>query len=112
MPIECPNCGFEILENEEQCPECGNPITAEDIKQQKTDFAYSRFADIALVIGQVPCFMAALAFLFMIPASLIKANWLDGILYYPCAFFIAVALQVVFARARTPKKIIKLQKIK
>lgn len=103
MALECPNCSFEIMESDKVCPECGSQITEKDIEQQKHTFAYSKFADLALVVGQIATFLGALGNLFMVADSLFKQKWFDGLVYYPLYFFTAVGLNVVFARMRLPK---------
>lgn len=84
--VECPHCGYDFSESYRREPE-------------PAGFAYSRLAEIALVVASlvagIGCVLSAyfsFAFLYL------ERNWMTGLVWCPILFLYQFAMLVVFIR--------------
>jgi hypothetical protein len=81
------------------CPHCGYDFPAElSIVLQRTGIAYSAWADIALMIGGIVAGISSAAAVFYSLTMLIQCNFFQALVVGPVAFFLNLAMLVVFLR--------------
>jgi len=96
---KCPKCSHDIDVMATACPECGYSFPAEPAPPQRTSWAYSRLADVALLVGMVAALLWAGAAAYRTVVALIHRQWDALLIQGPLVFFLAFAMFVVFARA-------------
>ena len=67
----------------------------------KNGFAYSPFADIALMVSTLACAAGALMTVVWSIGALVNRMWLEGFVIGPIAFLIQVGLLVAFLRVQS-----------
>ncbi|MCX7421101.1 MAG: hypothetical protein NT013_16380 [Planctomycetia bacterium] len=84
--IECPHCGYDSSESYQREPE-------------PAGFAYSRLAELALVVASVVTGCGCVLSAYFCFASLFfERHWMNGLVWYPIAFLYQFAMLVVFIR--------------
>ena len=86
--IECPHCGYDSSESYQREPD-------------PAGFAYSRLADVALVVASLVAGLGCvLSVYFSFVALCIERerDWVTGLVYCPIAFLYQFAMLVVFIR--------------
>jgi hypothetical protein len=81
------------------CPSCGYDFPSEpDRALGRAGIAYSAWADVALMVGGVVAGLSCVGSVFYSLAMLIQGKFLLGLLVGPVAFFLNLAMLVVFLR--------------
>ena len=94
---KCPKCSAELRAIEAACPECGWDYP-DAPAPGRTSWAYSGFANAALLVGMVASLILAGLTAFKALKYVLEGRWYPAILHGPLLFFLAFAMFVVFAR--------------
>jgi len=94
----CTRCGGEMGPTEPKCPHCGYDFPAP--ATGPPDFAWSRLADVALLVGQGAAFVGVVLGVPTCAVSLIRGDWVEALVYGPVVVLVLLAMFVVFARVR------------
>ncbi|MCA9212989.1 MAG: hypothetical protein KDB27_07990 [Planctomycetales bacterium] len=123
---KCPNCEEQIEDNFDTCWNCGTqpdgttdswfarnpdaPAAADQSKEvfaelsndanrpARNGFAYSAFADFALLVGQACAMIGCVSAIIYGVRSMMAESWFGGSLMAPLLFFLSLAHFVVFSR--------------
>lgn len=95
----CPQCSREISATAPVCPHCGYDFPAET-SPARTGFAYSGWADMALLVGTAAAGLGCVFAVIFAVFSLIQGNLLSALVVGPLAFFLQLAQLVVFVRVQ------------
>jgi len=95
----CPKCAGVLDSGAVVCPHCGYdfPPGSPDLRRGIAD---SLLADIALFVGMVAAGFACLVAVIGSVSGLINAEWMTALVYGPLAFFLCLAMLVVFVRVQ------------
>ena len=95
----CPKCAGALDVAAVVCPHCGYDFPAGN-PHPRRGIAYSPLANVALIVGIVAagfgCLMSAIATVY----ALANAEWLTALIVGPLAFFLQLAMLVVFVRVQ------------
>ena len=94
----CPNCNATMGQADVRCPECGYDFPDMSPKVPKTGLAYSRLADIALIVGGIAAGMGCFGAVCATIISAINQAYSITFFYAPVSFFLCLAMLVVFIR--------------
>ncbi len=95
----CPKCNAEMGARDVVCPSCGyNFPTEPEQVLKRTGIADSVWADVALMVGGVAAGFCCLGSVFYALVMLIQGQFLQGFVVAPLAFFLNLAMLVVFLR--------------
>lgn len=92
----CPKCSATMGATEVVCPACGHDFP-EDSAPRRVGFAYSTFADLALIISMVATGLGCAAALFFAVVSLLMGSFRDSFVGF-IAFFGQLGMLIVFMR--------------
>lgn len=98
----CPKCNGEMTASAVECPHCHYDFAdaANTPANDNTGFAYSAFADIALIISTIAASMGCIVTAYWTIVMLFSGNLYTGLIMGPLAFFIQLGLVVVFLRVQ------------
>jgi hypothetical protein len=94
----CPKCDVPLDTNAVVCPNCGydfppgNPVSR--------GIAYSPLANLALLIGIIAAGFGCLVTVIATVRALLNAEWGVALVVGPLAFFLQLAMLVVFVRVQ------------
>lgn len=94
----CPNCKSNLDLKAVRCPECNYDFPSAIADPSNSGIAYSWLADLALFVG---CFCAGfccIAALVSIVTQALQRDFFDAFVSAPLAFFLSLAMLVVFLR--------------
>ncbi len=96
----CPKCKAEMDTTAIECPHCGYDFSESHEKEpDPTGFAYSRLAEIALVVASLTAgFGCVLSAYFCFAFLYLERDWKTALLWFPFAFMYQFAMLVVFIR--------------
>jgi uncharacterized membrane protein YcjF (UPF0283 family) len=95
----CPECNGEMAANDALCPHCGYDFPPEpDPIQKRSGFAYSSFASVALFVGAIVVGFAAIVWVLRGIGWVYQEEYWLGFVVAPAAFFLSLAMLVVFLR--------------
>ena len=92
----CPKCSAAMGAMDVACPACGYDFP-EDPVPRREGFAYSSFADVALIISMVAAGLGCAAALFFAVVSLLMGSFRDSFVGF-IAFFGQLGMLIVFMR--------------
>lgn len=95
----CPECQGEIAANAVVCEHCGYDFPP-DLPAPKTGFAYSRLADIALIISMIAALLGCGVAILAVIGGIATGDWFMAFVTAPIAFFIQLGVLVVFLRVQ------------
>ena|SRR5438309_2159907 len=95
----CPRCKREMGTTEAVCPHCGYDFPPVERGYRK-GIAYSRLADVALIVGTIAAGLGCLGSVIGAFVALLRGDWLTGLVLGPLAFFLQMAMLVVFVRVQ------------
>ena len=96
----CPECGEQVPGALLVCPECGHDFRADTdiaVPVVPQGLAYTVWADIALLIGQVMSLIGCAVVVGLAVIGLLLGRW-SALLWGPLLAFQSLAMYVVFAR--------------
>src|SRR5438445_10174190 len=93
----CPRCKGVMAATEATCSHC---VYDFPLSEPRTGLAYSRLADVALVVGIVVAGLGSVAAAVGSIVALLHGEWSEGLVVGPIAFFLQLALLVVFVRVQ------------
>lgn len=99
----CPQCRGELEATAAACPHCGYDFPLRDpelLRPPAPGIAYSRFADVSLVVGIVAAGLGCVVTGVGAVVALGRGNLWDGLVVAPFQFFVLFALLVVFVRVQ------------
>jgi hypothetical protein len=95
--------------NESVCPHCGYdfPLEADDSNRScgihRHGIAYSKLADIALIVGIIAAGFGCMAAILASVGLIVEGRVVEGLVGGPIAFFLQLAMLVVFVRVQKIK---------
>ena len=92
----CPKCNAAMGATEVVCPACGYDFP-EDSAPRREGFAYSTFADVALIVSMVAMGLGCAAALFFAVVSLLMGYLRDSSVGF-IVFFGQLGMLIVFMR--------------
>lgn len=95
----CPKCSKVLDEAAVVCPHCGYDFPAGNPNPRR-GFAYSSLANVALFIGILAAGFGCLATVFISLEALWNGHWFTALVAGPIAFFLQLAMLVVFIRVQ------------
>ncbi len=100
----CPKCKGEMLPTAITCPHCAYDFPADKQNGQYSSanggFAYSTFADIALIVSTFAASIGACITAIACIVSIFQGQFANGLVVYPIAFLMQVGMLVVFLRVQ------------
>jgi len=96
----CPQCQAEIDAMATVCSACGWDFPDEPAPPRREGWAYSRLADIALIVGMVAACLGSLSAILGTVFALLRGNLSEGLIAGPLCFFLCFGMFVVFARVQ------------
>jgi hypothetical protein len=98
----CPNCRGVVDAAAVVCPHCGYdfPLGGPDPITPRRDLAHSTLANIALIVGIVAAGLGCIAAIVGGIVSLVNGELFTAIVVRPLAFFLQLAMLVVFVRVQ------------
>ena len=95
----CPECNAEMPSAAIECPHCGY-----DFPSPETDgrqgFAYSTFADLALVVSMIAAVVGAFVAAIGTMVAIYHEEWFHGLVLGPIVFLLQIGMLVVFLRVQ------------
>ena len=95
----CPKCGGQMDTAGAVCPHCGFDFPKENGRRARRGLAYSPLANTALVIGKIVAAIACVVSVIGCLMSLLAGHLVDALIRGPIAFFLCLAMFVLFVRA-------------
>jgi hypothetical protein len=95
----CPKCNGVLDMAAVACPHCGydfSPSTPEP----RRGIAYSPLANLALIVGVVAAGLGCIVSVIASVGALINEQWGNALVVAPLAFFLQLAMLVVFIRVQ------------
>lgn len=99
----CPECSAEISATAVECDSCGFrfPKTADTRSKSRPEgLAYSGLADIALVVSMIAAAFGCVGAVIAGISSVLRGEFLSGLVVAPIAFFLQLGMLVVFIRVQ------------
>jgi hypothetical protein len=96
----CPECGGEMDAAAPACPRCGYDFPQPPEPPAPPGLAYSPLAEVALVVGIVAAGIGCLLAIVAAAVALVQGEWGRALIVSPLAFFLQLAMLVVFVRVR------------
>jgi hypothetical protein len=93
----CPKCGATMGQMDVVCPKCGYDFPDPPVVP-RVGIAYSKLADLALMVGGVWAGLASLGFVASGVMALADARYLEAFVVAPTGFFLCLAFLVVCIR--------------
>lgn len=96
----CPKCKGEMGATEIVCPHCGYDFPSPDLyaSNSQNGIAYSRLADIALVISMISAGLGCVVAVVATVIALLHGQLFGALVVGPIAFFLQLGMLVVFLR--------------
>ena len=95
----CPECKGEMGQRDVVCPHCGYDFQRElDAAHRRPGWAYSVWADTALMVGAVVATFACIASACYSLAMVLQCQFFQGLVQGPVGFLLCLAMLVVFVR--------------
>jgi hypothetical protein len=98
-PAFCPKCNGTMGMRDRECLHCGYDFPSLR-RNRDPRFVYSRVADLALIVGSVAAGLGCVTTVFAAIRFLLDGNCGAAFLLCPLAFFVQLALMVVFIRVQ------------
>ena len=95
----CPKCGGQMDTAGAVCQHCGFDFPKENGRRARRGLAYSPLANTALVIGKIVAAIACVVSVIGCLMSLLAGHLVDALIRGPIAFFLCLAMFVLFVRA-------------
>jgi vacuolar-type H+-ATPase subunit I/STV1 len=95
----CPRCHKDMAQTATICPHCGYDFpTPSATNRERTGFAYSGIATLALIVGQLVAALGCLGSIIGCVVSLVQGDWLQAFVFGPILALLMLGILVVFAR--------------
>ncbi len=96
----CPKCSGEMQANAIECPHCEYDFSESFQSEPEPEgFAYSRLAEIALVVASLVAAGGCVLSAYLCFVSLfLEPNWMNGLVWCPILILYQFAMLVVFIR--------------
>jgi hypothetical protein len=98
-PAFCPQCNGAMGMMDRECPHCGFSFPP-SMRRREPGFIYSRMADLALIVGSVASGLGCVGTVISAIGFLLNGNLGTALILCPLAFFIQLAMMVVFIRVQ------------
>ena len=98
----CPKCFAAMEATEVVCPSCGYDFPEESIPKLE-GFAYSTFADVALVVSMVAAGLGCIVAVYLAVMFLVFGAWSQSFTA-AIAFFLQLGMLIVYMRVSDLKK--------
>jgi hypothetical protein len=95
----CPNCQGVMDAAAVACPHCGYDFPPASADPRR-GIAYSPLANLALVVGIVAAGLGCAVAVLAAVAALLNGQWSNALVVAPLAFFLQLAMLVVFVRVQ------------
>lgn len=92
----CPKCKGEMAAMETVCPHCGYDFPVQAARRE--GIAYSRLADIALLVCTIVSGIGCVVVIFAVVAAILEGHLLIALIVGPIVFLEQLGLFVVFVR--------------
>jgi hypothetical protein len=97
----CPKCNGPMASDATVCPNCGYDFPAEPlVNAKRIGIEYSAWADVALLVGAFVAALGCIAYAVAFVVLVARAEFIHGLIVAPVAFFLSLAMLVVFLRVR------------
>jgi hypothetical protein len=98
----CPKRRAEINAAATVCPHCGYdfPLDGPEPFTPRRDFAHSTLANIALIVGMIAAGFGCAGTVLGLFVSISNGEWFNALVICPIAFFLQLAMLVVFVRVQ------------
>ena len=95
----CPKCQGVLDAAAVACPHCGYDFPPGNADPRR-GIAYSPLANLALVVGIVAAWLGCAAVVIASVGALMSGQWVAALVVGPLAFFLQLAMLVVFVRVQ------------
>jgi len=109
----CPKCGERVEPVDAACPRCGAALlgerrftdhaaafNADGVKEHRKKIAYSKWADLALIIGQIVSILGCVLTIVYSIIAILRGGFAQALIVGPIMFFMQLAAFVVFVRVQ------------
>ena len=95
----CPKCNGPMEMGEVACPHCGYDFNSGP-RLRREGIAYTPLANFALLVGTLAAGLGCLVAVTGSIAGLFQGEWITSLVVCPLAFFLQMAMLVVFVRVQ------------